>query len=966
MKLRRLLLVLLTLAVGGAFLLLLNGAGREGSRDPLWIAIEPTLDVAKPSLEAEIQQRPDDGAAGPRRVLDTADEVAVLLSEEAGAASLVGRVVDDAGSPVARATVRAADSVDALARDPSLGWLDSWFASSDAGGVFRVACRAGPTYLRIQAPGFVPRTVERILVAALGETVLDDDIVLERAAVMIGAVLDDTGAPVEDALVVARGTDAPAVRSGPDGSFLLDQLERGRLQLVVTHPEHVSHVENIDEGRAADLAHISIRLSRGTVIEGRLRGMPAGVTGRWSVGTKPRRDRQTFVTDRRIAEVDPDGYFQLRGLAVGSTWDIFALPASTLDAMSSEGRVSQVLHVAAGHRDIVLEWQPASRLSVQVVDALTLEPIEWLAVRVTSARRRSELNADRVEPREYQEGWVRLDGLRPSGDEVPRKLEIDAVGYEGWSKGSLDLVPGRVSELGQVGLVPAPRMSITVLDDASGEPVAGAQVGWAEQNLKVISDWRQSGHGHSRESSRRSSGDHAQLADEHGRVGFDGQAGCIVELSVTAAGYANALVNDWKLPGRGTVERVVRLAPGCVVDVRAVDAGGRGLSGRTIEHRRFDLSRPEGQDEYLSFAIDPTGSRLVTDTEGRARFENLAAGKHEFRLGERAHTGAVHRTDAARAPEGMSQWTAVDVVVGEPSKLVLAERPRGVLFGLITEGGRPLVGASAVLFPKSDFSLSHEAALKRLESNEATHRTDAVGRYRFEDVEPGEYLLSLTHGERAAASTFDLTVTAGETRRDFRVGMATIAGRVVDASGRGVAGVTVAVEPVSDAAEQAFDHRVQGRPRVHGRLSSGASTITDAKGAYELRGVATDVELLITTDAASADWQPARLGPLTVSADERLANVGIELQRGGALEVSFRTSAGLASQAAFLLSPFGSAAATDDAWAAYYGETGRLEGLAPGLYTLQAKYGPPGPGGVEREAEVFAGETTRVELILPD
>ncbi|MEX1025968.1 MAG: carboxypeptidase-like regulatory domain-containing protein [Planctomycetota bacterium] len=561
---RRLVLVFVLLALGvGAAYLLLAGDGRPGTQGSERSTIEPASVTAALAPAAESGPGTATSEADARRALDAALAEAssaegAALSAGIGAATLRGRVVDERGRPIAGAAVRAAESITTWGfHEPTGSALHDAkiaVAKTDATGAFRVVHRAGPVSLSLRAAGFAPRTITRLLLARGAETELEEDIVLERSALVTGVVLSDSGAPLENARVVVCGADGARVRgagranlgTGADGSFGLDQLDRVPLVLLVTHDVHAPEEVPVDASRPGELPHLTIRLARGEVIEGRLAGFPADAVKTIAVVAAPHADGGSAGAQNRSASVDEHGYFRVQGLSRGTHWQVFALPASKLDAVdlarvSARERVSEAPLLLAGERNLVLDWEASCTVRVRVVDANTREPLESLAVR-WGPHLDVALEADADEVDEYEDGIVRLAPLR-SDDNKPLVIQIDAVNYAHWTERGIHPEPGLEIDLGTIGLVPAPRMCVTVVDDANGAPVAGATVGWTEQDMQVAARFAKTVAAHAdaehapwRRRSPGYSSQRTQLTDQHGFVSFEGRPGYIMELCATAAG----------------------------------------------------------------------------------------------------------------------------------------------------------------------------------------------------------------------------------------------------------------------------------------------------------------------------------------------------------------------------------------------------------------------------------------------
>ncbi|MBL8803599.1 MAG: sigma-70 family RNA polymerase sigma factor [Planctomycetes bacterium] len=177
-------------------------------------------------------------------------------------AELVGRVVDDAGAPLASVRVRVAlpgrlgavslveaavasrleDRWSVVAPAPwlrtSLEELPTPTVLSDESGAFRIAAPKGEVQLQFTAHGFAPRDLREQ--AAVGATRELGDVVLARGRSLVGRVVDADGAPISG-VEVCVGVCAPAASfaqlrsaglSSLDGTFKCDGLATAGVVVV--------------------------------------------------------------------------------------------------------------------------------------------------------------------------------------------------------------------------------------------------------------------------------------------------------------------------------------------------------------------------------------------------------------------------------------------------------------------------------------------------------------------------------------------------------------------------------------------------------------------------------------------------------------------------------------------------------------------------------------------------------------
>ncbi|MGQ0551700.1 MAG: carboxypeptidase regulatory-like domain-containing protein [Planctomycetota bacterium] len=198
----------------------------EWSRGPYRVPKFPQLVVVKAHFAARVESL--------RNGL-TSD--ALVLLPEGG---LIGRVLNEAGEPIAGATVRVAGSEpsgrDSSRRDvmlwPSLAVEDFHSTRTGPDGAFRLG-RLWPNQISVEvlAKGYARAEVENIDLVEGGE-VDAGDLVLVRGSALWGRVLSNSGAPLADASVFATAREVMGtsggcsiIRFGPGDDSLLYELE---------------------------------------------------------------------------------------------------------------------------------------------------------------------------------------------------------------------------------------------------------------------------------------------------------------------------------------------------------------------------------------------------------------------------------------------------------------------------------------------------------------------------------------------------------------------------------------------------------------------------------------------------------------------------------------------------------------------------------------------------------------------
>ncbi len=223
-----------------------------------------------------------------------------------------GRVRDREGRGVEAAAVRATTLGPGAAGEGE--------AESGAAGRFEIGgLRPGRYEVTASATGYA---TGRAVAEAGGEEI---EVVLDEGGTLTGRVADESGAPVEDAQVTARdesGTERWRVASGRsdegDGRFALRDVPPGRYDLEVRAGDRGEASRagvRVAAGRATDVG--TVVLARGGVVE----GVVVDGEGRGVPGATVAAEREANVrTGRRETQTGSSGAFELRGLPTGATF----------------------------------------------------------------------------------------------------------------------------------------------------------------------------------------------------------------------------------------------------------------------------------------------------------------------------------------------------------------------------------------------------------------------------------------------------------------------------------------------------------------------------------------------------------------------------------------------------------------------------------------------------------------------
>ncbi|HYC77270.1 MAG TPA: carboxypeptidase-like regulatory domain-containing protein, partial [Planctomycetota bacterium] len=397
------------------------------------------------------------------------------------------------------------------------------------------------------------------------------------------------------------------------------------------------------------------------------------------------------------------------------------------------------------------------------------------------------------------------------------------------------------------------------------------------------------------------------------------------------------------------------------VSGRAFDAQGRPAAGARVQIRNRDA------DDFFADA------RTLTDRDGRFAAVGLAPGRYAASLKKEAAGGVVMRMRASIDGEDAAEdaleagEVAVTVEAGKTAEIELRAPALAALSGVVTEGGRPAPGVSVRLEEDQGFSLP-------MLGGGAAVTTDERGGFYFGERKPGNYRLYVEPdgAPRPIERTFALE-GGRESREDVALPTGSIEGRVVDADGRALPGLTVTAE-LDDA--PAGGGRAVRATFAAVALGGPADADDDASGPREIffgdrrKSIVTDRDGRFTLRyLAPGAWKVKAAGagvaPATKDArvEEGRATKGVELTsvRAGAAEVV--VDRGGKDVDLVLLEFIGPAGETERS-ASTDARPARQGGLKPGTWKVRAT--SPDDASIDASAtfEVKAGETAPVRLKL--
>ncbi|HUR26835.1 MAG TPA: carboxypeptidase-like regulatory domain-containing protein [Planctomycetota bacterium] len=1013
-----LVLLAVLLAIGGTLFVLFGSPERALAVEGGTAANAPAApaaghaDLVKPTAE------PVQDALGKaeRTSIEAPAVVAGPNAKSPSATTLFGRVLDSAGQPIVGAEVRARlgdfEMPEFEVSAAGAKKIDPLRVQSDAQGRFEIAgVKPGSVRIAVRAPGFVPLNQPGIGVPAVARHDVGD-LALETSVVLDGRVVDSHGAGVEGARLVRGGSDgvmfldaSDETSSGPpplavtaaDGSFRIDQLATGPWRMRITSETHPDKTENGVTKRPGErVTGLVFVLEDGYEIAGRVTGVPAASVGSASVIALPPQtqnelvivgfDEGGFGENRRRAKLASDGSFVVKGLRQGA-YQLQARVKAGQDVFWPRS-ASERVDAKSGDRGIVIAWQPASVLAFQVVDAKTKAPIEPLVVSANTRSPAMFFDPSRSESRRYENGLVRIDDLRPRDANDRATLDVASVGYEKLHVGDIALIRGGETDLGVLELQRATTVDVLVQDSVTHAAVAGAKVTLRE--VEADAGGPSGAFGMRRAISVESTdggevsfgGDDDATArtDAEGRARLNSKPGKRGKLTVRMDGYAPYEGEAFDMPKDVNVEQIVALDQGGSVEITLLSAAGDPVASARIDHRAPDA----GNDPFAEFGGGfNRGKGPATDAAGRVTIANLAPGVHRFRPaksgGPQMEEGMVFAVRGKDSTD--TSWSEVQIVRGETASLVLREPEVAEVKGRVREGGSTLAGASITLKKRGgDPGMEGMEDLPFGGGGGPRSKSDGEGRYRFEKVEAGSYELVVRHATRAMAARFPIEVDASGLEYDILLPISILEGRIADAENKPVAGAKVWAErkPAGGQNREARAISIMAGGEDGGMVFDSAAGFdasrarTDAEGRYTLRGVESDVDLIVRAEAK--DCEPGKSEPVSVALGQTRGGVDLELAAAGQIKVKLVSASGKSAAPCMVHAdyddelPDGKTVQPKVEFA--QGGSVTLKGLRPGRWKVYAD--PLNFGGEERSPPsekksvlVVARETAQAELEIP-
>ncbi|HUJ63712.1 MAG TPA: carboxypeptidase regulatory-like domain-containing protein [Kofleriaceae bacterium] len=414
---------------------------------PGWIAIEAEAPGYAPGSNVT-----SIGSAGGKGAL------AITLRK---GAAVAGRVVDEAGHPLARVHVTAGDAAD--------WWSDRGHAeqTTDDKGEFAFAALAPGSHTLSAIDGeHAPASSTPITVRA-DHPVAGVQIVMKAGAVVSGTVVDRDGTPVPYATVKVAGKGPEMWRiasrqatSDHRGKFALRGLARAQLQARAESDSAASQIADVDLASGAQVTDLRLVLDVTGTIAGTVVDEVGAPVAEVEVNAFP--DLLAGASTEGLAlagmsstTTDGAGGFVIRGVPDGS----YRLWAARHATGFDEGWGKQSTPARAGDKGVRIVLPASGR----VVGKLALDN--------GSAPTLAYVRLGVVPSTPASAGAFAIEDVAPGTYD----LEIVGPEFAQLVKHDVKIEPGKTTDLGTIA-VGRGRQLIGRVVDATGTPVAGASV----------------------------------------------------------------------------------------------------------------------------------------------------------------------------------------------------------------------------------------------------------------------------------------------------------------------------------------------------------------------------------------------------------------------------------------------------------------------------------------------------------
>ncbi len=916
--------------------------------------------------------------------------------------ALVGKVVDQNGSPVAGAElcvgkgsmmVAASGRFDFAELDPEdfdemrpdrIGEssrqqiAELVRTTTAADGSFRVVPKASGrrAWLRVVARGHA--LLDRVVPSPADHDVDVGALQLTVGAIVRGQVVDGAGNPVAAVTVsrlldIEKGpmgqfeVDAPEMqaseelrigdiaRSDAAGRFELAHLPIGDFTLRARHPDYPTTRQD-GSATAGREVEVLITMPRGAEVRGRVIDRPAGdlklrVVAAKKAGNNP---AMPFLD---MVGADPSEFLGDLGVPFGErTADVgpdgeFVLRglrpqeyrltlAQVGVGFAGAAICSDRVDVTAPAHGIQLRYEAGVTVTLTVVDAKTGAPVErlWVSHRLRGG----------------SGGFGDFMPMMGGGDRAS-DFPNGAVTVPNLRPKAKQTLAIELQAVGYAGFerkdIELPRLGTLDLGTIRLDPRPVVQVTVIAQDtgapvagakVRVQTEGRGQRDRWMAMAGMGGGGPSAATTDAQGRCLLNATAADAATISVESADFARFTSEELHFAAEGRSEYMARLLVGGTVEVTVVDEAGKPVAEVSVEQQ----------------VTDGMPRRQKTDATGRTRFEHIVPGTHRFRLGGDegllGEIASLARTRGVASLDAEPEAPGVEVQDHATVALQLVQQPTAALHGVVRENGVPLAGAR-VVFVAADSTAENELAeqmmggmLEQFGKRGSSSKTDENGRYTLSKLPAGAHSVRVTHKDRARPALLPVVLQNGDNTQDFELDMTSVRGVVKDPDGAVVSGARILVRVVKAVPDEADEMEETVGSMMPQGFGNGSSIKSGDDGTFLLRGVEAGVPLRIT--ATSKGLAPA-VAVVTAAAGSMDSSVVLQLRAAGRIKVAAR---GEGPQAVVRARFVGEGERPAPVVQMLRRGKATLEGLLPGTWEVEVH---DSEGEHKLTVEVVAGET---------
>ncbi len=757
--------------------------------------------------------RPSARFPGP---FDSSEENSLFDVQIQSAQPMSGRVVDEAGKPVAGAKVLVVSTDGVLDGDRrSLGE-----ARTGPDGAFSVPdAPEGARAVVVRTANFVPATRVQL------EPRAEERITLQRGGSGRGLVTDPSGKPAAGVIVT---TEDAAAQTDSAGKYRLTGLPAGSIHVQALSKEDAAARTDGVRVRSGAETEANLKLKpgvaiSGTVVEEGSRRPVAGARVSAYTAASTRFGRFARRHAERAVRTDARGRFRLPGLAparysveAAREGYLTASIAGLNAAASSSPPANLALRKAASISGRVTDekGQPVAAARVRIVREMGMRRL----LRGVASNPAAVLGGQGTQT--AADGTFHIRGLEP---ERNLSLEASKTGYAAGRKPGVSLKAG--DAIKNVALVVRKGLEARgKVVDAQGQPVAGAEIRAIHREDGLLGGARMQmrfmGAAEKPDAVTGNDGAYALKGLEEGQY----------TLSVGRDGFARKSVPSVEVKATGeNVWPPVTLTAGATIAGTVRDAAGAPVGGAQIFG--IDVGGPGGRPQ-----------NITSDADGKFHLDGFVA--------ERAILVNVSAQGYATLQKNVTPPAA---------DLAIVLKTSGTVRGRVED--------SDAKKPVTDFTISRsggrggggiQIALGRTGGDQTFQSDD--GTFELTDVPPGKWTIRGAAAGYRSAETSGVEVGEGETKEGVVLSLKKgggLAGRVTDSRGTAVANASVTWHP----AEAGGGPMGAAMARMLGG-GSGGSTTSDADGHYLFDGLP-DARVTVTASHpdfldASRDIDPSK------------------------------------------------------------------------------------------------------------